>query len=479
MKRSRRTKIVATLGPASDTPEMITKLFHAGADVFRLNMSHLPREKLPEKIEVIRAIEREAKRPIAILVDLQGPKLRLGAFAEGSAMIANGASFVLDSDQTPGNAERVYLPHPEILSALEPGHSVIIDDGKLRLTVTEVGPGRAVTRVEVGGRISNRKGVSLPHTVIPVPAMTDKDRLDLEAGLNAGADWIAVSFVQRPEDMAEVKALAAGRALVMAKIEKPQALTRLDEIMEVSDGLMVARGDLGVEMPLEQVPGVQKRITRGARRLGKPVVVATQMLESMITAPVPTRAEVSDVATAVYEGADAVMLSAESASGAFPVEAISTMSRIAEQVERDALYWDILTAQQRSAPEATASDAIAAAAHQMVGSLGLNAIMAWTHSGSTALRLARSRPNATVIALTPKRETARRLAMAWGTHPIVTNDASDVDDMAFRAAKFAVRERFAEVGDRVIVVAGVPFGTPGATNLVRIAFVTREHAARA
>ncbi|WP_132253806.1 pyruvate kinase [Methylobacterium segetis] len=479
MKRSRRTKIVATLGPASDTPEMITKLFHAGADVFRLNMSHLPRETLPEKIEVIRAIEREAKRPIAILVDLQGPKLRLGAFAEGSAMIANGASFVLDSDQTPGNAERVYLPHPEILSALEPGHSVIIDDGKLRLTVTEVGPGRAVTRVEVGGRISNRKGVSLPHTVIPVPAMTDKDRLDLEAGLNAGADWIAVSFVQRPEDMAEVKALAAGRALVMAKIEKPQALTRLDEIMEVSDGLMVARGDLGVEMPLEQVPGVQKRITRGARRLGKPVVVATQMLESMITAPVPTRAEVSDVATAVYEGADAVMLSAESASGAFPVEAISTMSRIAEQVERDALYWDILTAQQRSAPEATASDAIAAAAHQMVGSLGLNAIMAWTHSGSTALRLARSRPNATVIALTPKRETARRLAMAWGTHPIVTNDASDVDDMAFRAAKFAVRERFAEVGDRVIVVAGVPFGTPGATNLVRIAFVTREHAARA
>ncbi|AWN44900.1 pyruvate kinase [Methylobacterium durans] len=479
MKRSRRTKIVATLGPASDTPEMITKLFHAGADVFRLNMSHLPREKLPEKIEVIRAIEREAKRPIAILVDLQGPKLRLGAFAEGSAMIANGASFVLDSDQTPGNADRVYLPHPEILTALEPGHSVIIDDGKLRLTVTEVGEGRVVTRVEVGGRISNRKGVSLPHTVIPVPAMTDKDRLDLEAGLNAGADWIAVSFVQRPEDMAEVKALAAGRALVMAKIEKPQALTRLDEIMEVSDGLMVARGDLGVEMPLEQVPGVQKRITRGARRLGKPVVVATQMLESMITAPVPTRAEVSDVATAVYEGADAVMLSAESASGAFPVEAIATMNRIAEQVEKDALYWDILTAQQRSAPEATASDAIAAAAHQMVGSLGLNAIMAWTHSGSTALRLARSRPNATVIALTPKRETARRLAMAWGTHPIVTNDASDVDDMAFRAAKFAVRERFAEVGDRVIVVAGVPFGTPGATNLVRIAFVTREHAARA
>ncbi|MCJ2074324.1 pyruvate kinase [Methylobacterium sp. E-016] len=478
MKRSRRTKIVATLGPASDSPEMIAKLFRAGVDVFRLNMSHLPREKLPEKVEAIRAVEREFKRPIGILVDLQGPKLRLGAFAEGFAMIENGASFVLDGDPTPGDVHRCYLPHPEILSALEPGHSVIIDDGKLRLTVTEASETRAVTRVEVGGRISNRKGVSLPHTVIPLPAMTDKDRSDLEAGLNVGADWIAVSFVQRPEDVAEVKKVCAGRALVMAKIEKPQALTRLDEIMEISDGVMVARGDLGVEMPLEQVPGVQKRITRGARRMGKPVVVATQMLESMITAPVPTRAEVSDVATAVYEGADAVMLSAESASGAFPLEAIGMMSRIAEEVERDALYWSIIRA-QNSTPDHTAADAIAAAAHQMVDALDLDAIMAWTHSGSTALRLSRERPNATVIALTPKRETARRLAIAWGTHPIVTNDASDVDDMAFRAAKFAVRERFAEVGDRVIVVAGVPFGTPGATNLVRIAFITREHAAKA
>jgi len=478
LKRSRRTKIVATLGPASDTPEMIEKLFHAGADVFRINMSHLAREKLPERIEVIRTIEREAKRPIGILVDLQGPKLRLGTFVGDAAVLENGQTFVLDSDPTPGDADRVFLPHPEILSALEPSHGILIDDGKLRLVVTEVSEGRAVTRVEVGGRISNRKGVSLPHTVLPVPAMTEKDRGDLEAGLAAGADWIAVSFVQRPEDVAEVKKVAAGRALVMAKIEKPQALTRLDEIIEISDGIMVARGDLGVEMPLEQVPGVQKRITRGARRLGKPVVVATQMLESMITSPVPTRAEVSDVATAVYEGADAVMLSAESAAGEFPVEAIGTMNRIAAQVERDALYWSILMA-QRSEPEPTASDAIAAAAHQIVEALSLRAIMAWTHSGSTVLRLARARPNASVIALTPKRETARRLTMAWGVHPIVTKDASDVDDMAFRAAKFAVRERFAEIGDRVIIVAGVPFGIPGATNMVRIAFVTREHAERA
>lgn len=385
MKRSRRTKIVATLGPASDSPEMIERLFRAGVDVFRLNMSHLPREKLPEKVEAIRTIEREAKRPIGILVDLQGPKLRLGTFAEGAAMIEAGATFVLDGDPTPGDAARCHLPHPEILEALEPGHAILLDDGKLRLTVVETSHNRAVTRVEVGGRISNRKGVSLPHTVIPVPAMTDKDRADLDAGLNAGADWIAVSFVQRPEDVAEVKKVCAGRALVMAKIEKPQALARLDEIIEISDGLMVARGDLGVEMPLEQVPGVQKRITRGARRYGKPVVVATQMLESMITAPVPTRAEVSDVATAVYEGADAVMLSAESASGAHPIGAVETMNRIAEQVERDAIYWSIIRAQSAT-PDETAADAIAAAAHQMVDALNLDAIMAWTNSGSTALR---------------------------------------------------------------------------------------------
>ncbi len=426
----------------------------------------------------IRGIEQKLKRPIAVLVDLQGPKLRVGRFSGDAAMIENGQSFVLDDDPTPGDATRVHLPHPEILSALEPGHAVIVDDGKLRLVVTEVAPGRAVTRVVTGGRISNRKGVSLPDTTIPVAAMTEKDRLDLEAGLAAGADWIAVSFVQRPEDVVEVKAVAQGRALVMAKIEKPQAVAALDAIMEVADGLMVARGDLGVEMPLEQVPGVQKRITRGARRLGKPVVVATQMLESMISAPVPTRAEVSDVATAVYEGADAVMLSAESASGDFPVEAVSTMNRIAEQVEQDGIYWSIIAA-QRNQPESTASDAIAAAAHQIADTLGLKAVMAWTASGSTALRLARARPDATVIALTPKRETARRLALAWGTHPIVTNDASDIDDMSFRACKFAVRENFAGIGDRVIVVAVCPSARRARRTSCGSPPLTPEHAAKA
>ncbi|MBB4041067.1 pyruvate kinase [Microvirga flocculans] len=457
---------------------MIAKLFEAGADVFRLNMSHLPREKLKERVAMIRAVEAKFKRPIAILADLQGPKLRVGAFAGDSAMLEKGQNFTLDADTAPGNAERVHLPHPEILSSLEPGHTVLIDDGKLRLRVKSVKPGSATTSVEVAGKISNRKGVSLPDTVIPVAAMTDKDRSDLEAALDAGVDWIALSFVQRPEDVAEVKKVARGRALVMAKLEKPQAITRLDEIMEISDAVMVARGDLGVEMPLEKVPGIQKRIVRTARRLGKPVVVATQMLESMITSPVPTRAEVSDVATAVFDGADAVMLSAESASGQYPVDAVATMSRIAEEVEQDQNYWSIMRT-LNTEPEATGSDAIAAGAHQIADTLNLKTIAAWTSSGSTAFRIARERPNSTVVALTPSQDTARRLALVWGVHPIRTKDASDIDDMAFRACKFAVREGYSAIGDRIIIVAGVPFGTPGATNMVRIAFVNQEHAAQA
>lgn len=478
MRRSRRTKILATLGPASESQEMIEKLFKAGADVFRLNMSHLPRERLKERVAIIRAVEAKFKRPIAILADLQGPKLRVGMFNGDSAMLEPGQTFTLDADKTPGDTKRVHLPHPEILSSLEPGHTILIDDGKLRLRVKSVKEGSATTVVEVAGKISNRKGVSLPDTTIPVAAMTDKDRSDLEAALDAGVDWIALSFVQRPEDVAEVKKVARGRALVMSKLEKPQAITRLDEIMEISDAVMVARGDLGVEMPLEKVPGIQKRIVRAARRLGKPVVVATQMLESMITAPVPTRAEVSDVATAVYDGADAVMLSAESASGQYPIEAVSTMSRIAEEVEQDQNYWSIMRT-LNTEPEATGSDAIAAGAHQIADTLNLKTIAAWTFSGSTAFRIARERPNSTVIALTPSQDTARRLALVWGVHSIRTKDASDMDDMAFRACKFAVREGHSDIGDRIIIVAGVPFGTPGATNMVRIAFINQEHAAKA
>lgn len=478
MRRLRRTKIVATIGPASTSPEMLARLFEAGADMFRINMSYLNRDHLRERVGMIRDVEAHFRHPIPVLVDLQGPKLRVGTFMDDGAVLERGARFTLDADDAPGDGNRVHLPHPEILSALEPDDAVLIDDGKLKLVVEDVSRGRAVTRVAVGGKISNRKGVSLPDTMIPVSAMTEKDRSDLEAAMDIGVDWVALSFVQRPEDLAEVRKITKGRAGVLAKLEKPQALQRLDEIMEVSDAIMVARGDLGVEMPLEQVPGLQKRITRTARRAGKPVIVATQMLESMITSPVPTRAEVSDVATAVYEGADAVMLSAESASGQYPVEAVSTMNRIAEQVERDSIYRTIIASQQAE-PEATGSDAIAAAAHRIADTLGIRVIAAWTFSGATALRLARERPNSTVIALTPNRDTARRVSLVWGVHSIVTRDANDADDMTFRAAKFAVREGLAKVGDRIIVVAGVPFGTPGATNMVRIAFVTQEHAAQA
>ena len=476
MRRLRRVKIVATLGPASAQRAVVAELFRAGADVFRINMSHATHDGMREQVRMIRALEEEFGRPIAILADLQGPKLRVGEFDGGAAMLAEGATFVLDADKAPGDATRVQLPHPEILRSLEPGHTILIDDGKVRLRIEEATPERAVTRVEVGGRVSNRKGVNLPDTLIPVSAMTGKDRSDLEAALNEGVDWIAVSFVQRAEDVAEVRKIARGRALVLAKIEKPQAIARLDEIIDMSDALMVARGDLGVEMPLEKVPGLQKRITRTARRLGKPVVVATQMLESMINAPVPTRAEVSDVATAVYEGADAVMLSAESAAGKYPQAAVATMNRIAEEVENDPNYPGIIAA-QRTAPEPTGADAIAVATRDVAETLDLKAICAWTSSGATGLRIARERPRTGILALTPSINTARRLALVWGVHALVCADAKDTNDMTDRACSIAAREGFAAPDQRIIVVAGVPFGTPGATNMVRIAFIGRDLAA--
>jgi pyruvate kinase len=473
MRRQRRTKIVATLGPASSEPAMIETLFEAGADVFRINMSHTPQDRMRALVASIREVERKRDRPIGILADLQGPKLRIGEFAEPAVQIKNGATFVLDSEPTPGTAERVYLPHPEILAALKPGHKLLLDDGKIRLEALETSPKHAITRVVVGGKLSARKGVNLPDTTIALPALTAKDRSDLDAVLEAGADWIGLSFVQRPEDVAEAKKIARGRAAVMAKIEKPQAVSRLADILEISDALMVARGDLGVELPLERVPGVQKQMTRAARRAGKPVVVATQMLESMISSPAPTRAEVSDVATAIFEGADAVMLSAESAAGQYPAEAVSTMDRIATEVEADPTYRSIIHA-QRHEPEATGADAIAAATRQIAETVDLAAIVCWTSSGSTALRVARERPSPPTVALSPNLSTGRRLAVVWGVHCVVTEDARDQDDMVQRACRIVVREGFAKVGQRVIIVAGIPLGTPGATNMVRISFVGAE-----
>ena len=470
MRRLRRTKIVATLGPASSDPTTIAHLFSAGADVFRINMSHTSHDRMRELVHAIRAIERDNGRPIGILVDLQGPKLRLGTFVDGSVTLAPDQLFTLDADDAPGDASRVYLPHPEIFPAVEPGHKLLLDDGKVRLEAIEVTPTRILTRVRVAGKLSDRKGVSFPESTIPFSALAEKDRSDLEAALAAGIDWIALSFIQRPEDIAEAKKIARGRATVMAKIEKPQAIERLDEILDIADSLMVARGDLGVEMPLEKVPGLQKQMTRACRGVGKPVVVATQMLESMISSPVPTRAEVSDVATAIYEGADAVMLSAESAAGQYPVQAVATMNRIAEEVESDPNYRSIIEA-QRAAPEATGADAIAAASRQIAETLDLSAIVCWTSSGSTAFRVARERPEPPIVAISPNVATGRRLSLVWGVHCVVAEDAHDQDDMVNRACRIAFRDNFCKPGQRVIIVAGVPLGTPGATNMVRIAFV--------
>ncbi len=475
MRRLRRTKIVATLGPASSDRSAIASLFQAGADVFRINMSHTSHERLRELVATIRDVESEYGRPIGILLDLQGPKVRIGSFAVNPAGLVKGESFALDADPTPGDARRVHLPHPEIFAVIEPGHPLLLDDGKIRLVATDVTRGRIVTRVEVGGSLSDRKGVSLPKTTIPFSALAEKDRSDLEAGLDTGIDWVALSFIQRPENIAEAKKITRGRAAVMAKIEKPQAVSRLGEIMDLADALMVARGDLGVEMPLEKVPGVQKKMTRTARGAGKPVVVATQMLESMITSPVPTRAEVSDVSTAIFEGADAVMLSAESAAGKYPVEAVATMNRIAEEVERDPLYRTIIQA-QRADPEATGSDAIAAAARQIAETLELSAIICWTSSGATGLRVARERPNSPIVAISPNVSTGRRLSLVWGVHCIVAEDARDLDDMVERACRLAFKDGFAKAGQRVIIVAGFPLGTPGATNMLRIAFLGADAA---
>ncbi|MBL4731640.1 MAG: pyruvate kinase [Rhizobiaceae bacterium] len=473
MRRSRRTKILATLGPSSNTREMIEKLFFAGADVFRINMSHTDHKMLNDLVKIIREVEEKHSRPIGILADLQGPKLRLGKFKNDKISIEPGDQITFDSDSALGTKKRVHLPHPEVIEALEPGHRVLVDDGRVELKAVKCWKTKALLEVVVGRNLSNGKGVSLPDSELALSALTDKDRRDLDAALKAEVDWLGLSFVQRADDVAEIRKIARGKVGIMSKIEKPQAVARLQEIVDLSDAIMVARGDLGVEMPIESVPGIQKQIVRMCRRAGKPVVVATQMLESMISAPVPTRAEVSDVATAVFEGADAIMLSAESAAGEYPVEAVSTMNRIAEQVEGDPTYKGVIAA-QRTEPEPTGADAISLAARQIGETLNLAAIVCYTSSGTTGLRAARERPEIPVIALSPVLKTARKLALVWGLHCVVTQDASDLDDMVDRACSIACQEDFAEPSDRIIITAGVPLRTPGATNMLRIAFINSD-----
>ncbi len=468
MRRQRKAKIVATLGPASSTRAHILALFEAGADVFRFNFSHGSHQDHQARCDIVRDIERSSGRPIAILADLQGPKLRVGQFQDGKVTLAAGAEFTLDRDPTPGTAQRVCLPHPELFEVIAAGQSLLLDDGKLRLAVLGSDGQQIRTRVVNGGVLSDRKGVNVPDVVLPIPALTVKDHRDLAFALEMGADWIALSFVQRPEDMLEARALIGTRAALLAKLEKPAALDRLEEIVAVSDAIMVARGDLGVELPPERVPGVQKRILRMCRKHGKPIVIATQMLESMISAPVPTRAEASDVASAIYDGADAVMLSAESASGAYPVEAVVMMDRIISEVERDPLYRKMLDA-QNEAPLPTSGDAICSALRDVSAIVGAVATVTYTTSGHTSLRAARERPLAPIVCITPHLPIARRLALAWGVHATISADVHDEELMVAAACFTVVKEGFAQVGDQIAITAGVPFGLPGTTNLLRIA----------
>jgi pyruvate kinase len=470
MRRRRRTKIIATLGPASSTMEVMTRLFQAGADVFRLNFSHGTHEDHALRFAMIRELEAKFDRPIGILADVQGPKLRVGTFGGGRVHLQTGQKFRLDLNPTPGNAQRVNLPHPEIIEAASIGSSLLLDDGKLRLRVIHKRADALETEVVVGGPLSDRKGVNVPDVILPIPALTEKDRADLEFAVSHGANYIGLSFVQRPEDVIEAQRLIAGRCWVMVKLEKPQALDNLEEILALTDAVMVARGDLGVELPPEEVPLAQKRIVRLARALGKPVVVATQMLESMISAPAPTRAEASDVATAVFDGADAVMLSGETAAGQYPYESVNMMDRIVARVEQDA-GWRAMIDASTPPPEKNAADAIAAASAQVATTIGAKAIVAFTASGATALRVARERPVAPVIGLTPNQDTARKLAVVWGVHAVVTPDVHSMTEAVTRAGRVALTEGFAERGEEIVVTAGVPFGQAGTTNALRVAAV--------
>lgn len=472
MRRYRQTKIVATLGPATSTPEAIESLHVAGADVFRLNFSHGDHKDQIARYEAIRHVEKKLGRPIGVLVDLQGPKLRVGRFENGSVTLEPGQKFRFDLDTAEGDDTRVNLPHPEIFAALDGGAQLLLNDGRLRMQVDRFGSDFADTTVITGGVLSNNKGVNVPGTTLPISALTEKDRRDLQVALDLGADWIALSFVQRPEDVAEARRLIQGRAAVITKLEKPSAIEKLDGIVELSDALMVARGDLGVETPPESVPVLQKRIIEMCRRIGKPVVVATQMLESMIDSPAPTRAEASDVATAVYDGADAVMLSAETAVGKYPDHAVEMMDRIIKQVEADEIYYRQAMDLIHDGMEETAADAISAAARSVAKTLNAACICTFTSSGSTTLRASRQRPRVPILCLTVNLDVAQRLTLAWGVHAVhAASEIENFTQMVNHAIAAGLKEKIVEQGQRMVVTAGVPFGTPGTTNSLRVTWV--------
>lgn len=468
--RNRRTKVVATLGPASTDPAVIESLFRAGVDVFRLNFSHGSHEDHALRMKTLRALEAKYRRPIGVLADIQGPKLRVGTFRGGYVNLERGQRFRLDLRDMPGDRERAQLPHPEIIAVARPGMRLLLDDGKIRLTIRQVAETFLDTEVLVGGRLSDRKGVNVPDAVLPIPALTQKDRRDLDFALDIGVDFIGLSFVQTIKDVEEARELIGDRAWIVSKIEKPQAVAEIEAIVAASDGVMVARGDLGVELPPEDVPLVQREVVALCNRLGRPVIVATQMLESMISAPTPTRAEASDVATAVFDGADAVMLSAETAAGQYPEEAVGIMSRILARVEGSSDWQSGNLARQRVS-EQSAGDAIAAAARDVASTIAARAIVAYTHSGATALRIARQRPPSGLMAATPIAPVARRLALVWGVEPSVVEPVERMSDAVREAGELCRRRGQAKNSDFMVVVAGTPFGRSGGTNALRVSTV--------
>ena len=468
MLRKRNTKIIATLGPSSSSPLKIHSLFQAGADIFRLNFSHGTHSDHRKRVFHIRQYEKRLARPIAILGDLQGPKIRIGSFKNSSAFLKNNQKFELDLNPTPGDEKRVFLPHPEIYKSVKKNTRVLIDDGKLILNITKVSSDKITTEVINGGKISNMKGVNIPESFIKMSSLTKKDIKDLEFCLDLSLDYVALSFVQKAKDLIDLKKHIGNQTAIMAKFEKPLAIKRMEEILYHCDAAMVARGDLGVEMPPEEVPIIQKRIVQSCRDYGKPVVVATQMLDSMINSPSPTRAEASDVATAVFDAADSLMLSAETASGKFPVESVQIMDRIIRGVEYDSSYRQILESKKIKLEETT-SDAISSAASQVVKTVLAKAIFTYTRSGATAKRAARERPTVPIIGLSPDRITARQLALIWGVHTIHALEPKSFSGMIENACELAKKEGIVKKGDYVVVTAGAPIGVSGSTNNLRIA----------
>lgn len=470
IRRYRQTKIVATLGPASGSPEMMRALFEAGVDMFRLNFSHGSHEAHARNVETARALEKEFDRPIALLADLQGPKLRLGNFTNGSVDLIEGQDFRFDLDSKLGDETRVELPHPEVIEAMQIGDEILLDDGKVRAEITGKDKNFLSAKIISGSKLSNHKGFNVPGIILPIPALTEKDKIDMEAAIGMGVDWIGQSFVQRPEDVLEAKKLIKGRAALLAKIEKPSAVESIDDIIEIVDGIMIARGDLGVEIPPERVPSVQKRLVRRVRHAGKPVIVATQMLESMIDNARPTRAEASDVATAVYDGADAVMLSAETAVGKYPVEAVSIMNRICESTEGDNAYRRIMNADHPKT-ETDSSDAITVAATHVAHDIQAAIIVNYTTTGSTTLRAVRQRPEVPILCLTQNIATARRLMLSFGVRTVHITDVNSFAETVDRAVAVVQEKGYAQKGDKIVLTAGVPFGVSGSTNVLRIAEV--------